>query len=742
VAPASSFQSELLAPVLRDIDDVVGSSRGRFSRLDILESVASVLSSFSVKWYAEASPWRSRAQLVPVSTAERIGSSVQSLPLDSHLALAGLATPEIDAPLRKQTGAFYTDFRLAEYLVSAVEYEDVSPPVIDLASGTGTLLVAAALRLGGGDRKRLNRIVGKELFGVDRDHAALRGAALALAGLALDKPAISRLWGHLIQRDSLTAPDTFWRILAPDGFGLVVGNPPWERLKVTRHEHLRRQGVSRLYGEDYGPIEDRQLQRNRERLRTDITRLYMRFGLQDVGETDLYKLFLELALKVARSDGIVLQLLPAGLIRSLGARALRQELIQRGRNIRLTVFDNRPRFFAIDSRFKFVALQCRVGPMGHRQQGRIELVAGSESLKSKSEPRPVTIRSSSLLKLRPDLTIPEVRSEDEWACFRLATQRGTTFDAGGGWGVSFHRELDMTNDREIFRRDVADFPVVEGRMVHQYRHAWKVYITGQGRAARWKTIPRKGSCHFLPQFWCGESDLGRSLQQRVSSLRFGFCDITGQTNERTMLASAIPAGVVCGNKVPTLSFDGRSSENAETRGYLWLGIVNSFAYDWLVRRVTTTTLNFFVLRSVPLPAIDADSKEAQGLVSLARTLSRCDHVSQDDRLLSEWEYAEFRAEVEWRVLGAYDLDLAQLSLILEDFPLLDRAQAPLKGEARSTVTRDLVLLRAAEQLGGLRPHQLSRLRVRVEAGKELGAVPFLPPNTDPGLSEMAVGIRA
>lgn len=65
-----------------------------------------------------------------------------------------------------------------------------------------------------------------------------------------------------------------------------------------------------------------------------------------------------------------------------------------------------------------------------------------------------------------------------------------------------------------------------------------------------------------------------------------------------MLAALIPAGVVCGNKVPTVCFP---DDPTEDRLFLWLAIVNSIPFDWLLRRVLTTTINDFVLLSIALP---------------------------------------------------------------------------------------------------------------------------------------------
>ena len=50
-----------------------------------------------------------------------------------------------------------------------------------------------------------------------------------------------------------------------------------------------------------------------------------------------------------------------------------------------------------------------------------------------------------------------------------------------------------------------------------------------------------------------------------------------------------------------------------------------------------------------------------------------------------------RAEIDVLVSKAYGLDFSDLELLMMDFPLLDRAQAALNKEKRSSVTRDLML---------------------------------------------------
>jgi hypothetical protein len=261
-------------------------------------------------------------------------------------------------------------------------------------------------------------------------------------------------------------------------------------------------------------------------------------------------------------------------------------------------------------------------------------------------------------------------------------------------------------------------------MIHQHRCGVKAYQGGSGRRAQWDTVGF-GQHSLRPQFWISTDHLPSSVTERSQRVRVGFCDITGQTNERTMLASLVPSGVVCGNKVPTVTFPNDLSFD---RLYLWLAIVNSVPFDWLLRRIVTTSVNYFVLRSVPFPGVNLDSLDGQLLVSAARELDELGRGDGGRDAL--WRVAELRAGIDAMVLLAYGESLPSLALMLEDFPLLDRSQPSLPGEPRSTITKDFLLLRAAQRLG----EPAGELDDRVESARRMGGVAYVP--SELGLSLM------
>lgn len=713
------IEAEALEPIEMELAaalrQVSGDERNR-ARLEFLGLVSSIIGGYRAEWLGK---WMesAAADAAKFQSAKRISLLFTCLPMPPALALAALARPDTEGLVRRQSGAIYTDFRLAQHLASTFKRGRPPKSLLDPACGSGILLCASTLALAGDSRRRIDEILGDTICGADLSAQALRGAALSLCSLTGNRFVIQKLLGRLRPLDSLSGGLAGWPEFER-GFDAVIANPPWERAKITRHEALRISGVERHYGDHYRGESLDGIQDAKARLRVYLEDLRGRFLLQGAGDPDLYKFFVELILTVARPGGRISLLVPAGLIRSQGTHALRQALLDRLGRLNLTIFDNKPRFFAIDSRFKFLSIDGEKRKQAAANDHIRLRYGGATEIKVSSQPA-VAISSLLLARLRPDLSIPEVRSAAEWKLFRSMSESGRKMALPeAGWSPEIVREVDMTLDRSNFRKNAFDgrVPLIEGRMIHQFHFGIKQHIAGTGRRAIWRTISRDQCAPLRPQFFFPVDRLSDGVRARIMRQRAGFCDISGQTNERTMLAAMIPANVVCGNKVPTVSFP---APWAEERMFAWIAVCNSFAFDWILRRVVTTTINFFHLLDMPTPIAEPKTDEFKALAETGRRLSlatSCD----------PWERAKLRAEADLAVLGLYEQDLSALRLILDDFPLLDRGQPALPGERRSTITRDFLLSIAMDRIGTQATRERDSLRNRVSAARLVGAVPYIP----------------
>ncbi|MCK6509909.1 hypothetical protein L6R29_08095 [Myxococcota bacterium] len=212
-------------------------------------------------------------------------------------------------------------------------------------------------------------------------------------------------------------PLAFPEIFSPSqrGFDMIVGNPPWETLQPNAREFfsavapsfrlLRKQQAlvcqSALLADDphlavlwkqqqddckqiarwlkhpmsrntqrkghetqcdghEAQHQDRATRHNDRKAPTNAA-LPTPFRYQGEGKPYTYKLFLELAYHLLRSDGHLAMLVPASLYSDKGADALRRLFLSRCRWKWLFSFENRSSLFAIDPRFKFCAVILQKG---------------------------------------------------------------------------------------------------------------------------------------------------------------------------------------------------------------------------------------------------------------------------------------------------------------------------------------------------------------------------------------------
>ena len=516
-----------------------------------------------------------------------------------------------------------------------------------------------------------------------------------------------------------------WAAMAPEGFDAVIGNPPWEKVKLSRHEFLKSSGTKRHYGAQIYGLDEERFAQQRDEVSNYSRRLLARYPDLGNGEPDLYIAFTDLFFELCKGQGVVAALIPGGLIRSQGTQVMRKKIFGASQSVSLSIIDNRARFFAIDTRFKFLAVVLTKAGSEKSKREPITLLHERGTPTGLETTGTAIIGRAALAAVRDDLSLPEVRSVAEWKLFSKIAEAGVSWEEPGfGWTPKFCREVDMTKERPKFlsRATPSALPLVEGRMVQAHRFGVKGHVSGTGRSALWETFPIGGS-RLSPQFWILPSDMPRANQHRADVLRVGFCDIAGQTNERSLMASLIPAGVVCGNKVPTILFP---DDPSEERLLVWVSIANSFAFDWMLRRVLTTTVNYFLLQSVPMPKLAKEGLPWKKLVSAARELRTLDGAGATRETYERM--AQLRGEIDAEVAVAYGLDLKDMELALQDFPILDRGQLGLPGEAKSTITRDTVLAAMAKRTGS-RSTVWSR---RAVAARALGAMAYVP-------SELALG---
>jgi hypothetical protein len=423
------------------------------------------------------------------------------------------------------------------------------------------------------------------------------------------------------------------------------------------------------------------------------------------GDFNVYRMFVELALTVSRNGGRAAQLVPEGIYNGANCAAIRLALFEECKLELLVGFENAREvwFKEVHSALKFALYSAVVGSTTD------SFVCG---FNVRTEARLAELRAGA--GIRVPVSVVREFSPDAVAIMELGDQRDIDIatkmysrcpkfgdEAAGPPYRHYMRELDMGTDREFFGESIDGLPLYEGRMVSQFDHRAKGYRSGRGRAAVWEDLEFGSAVKSIqPQWRLSPSDVPEKVVPRMAHYRIGFCDVTGPTNERSLIAALIPAGCPAGHTVPTIIF----GNDQQWQYMVWLAVANSFAADWLVRQKVQLHLAYSILDTLPVPRLQRTDPIARELVTRALLLTCCGPEMTDywnamaadgwcdpgpvdglpPGVEDEGGRLRLRAEIDAIVArDVYGLTPAEVGYILDTFPIVREREVKRFGEFRT-----------------------------------------------------------
>ena len=446
-----------------------------------------------------------------------------------------------------------------------------------------------------------------------------------------------------------------WESREPKGgFDAVIGNPPWDRIKLqevewfaTRKPEIakqqrasdRKKMIAALKKADDPLYADYQQASEAAESAARVARESGYFPQLSAGDINVYSLFVERAHALVKPDGLVGLLVPSGIAADLGAAKFFGEIAATGRLAALLDFENRRTryglgsFFPdVDSRFKFCAFVAG-GPK--RRAGSASCGFFLQAALEAIDPdRAFTLSEQDFARVNPNTrTAPVFRTRRDADIVRGIYQRLPVLnDHKKGkpeWPVRYVRMLDMTNDADKFRTRAelekeGVYPVEGGRLrkgskeylplyagktINQFDHrAASAAVNVEALHVMASSDLTSDSQHAdpsfspTPQFYVSAAD----IEWRNSfAWALAFRDIARPTDRRTMIAAVIPkAGA--GNKLPLLvPIENREAEYGRLMP-LGVANLNSFAFDFVVRaKMQSTSVNWYIVEQLPVVPLSA-----------------------------------------------------------------------------------------------------------------------------------------
>ena len=541
-----------------------------------------------------------------------------------------------------------TDVEIEETQASARFFADLQTATRPLAA---FLSLVQALQwldaTGEGNKTARDRL----LFGMDGDPVAL-----AAGKATVDDEGVAT---YLERARTLTAAERFfhWQVAFPGlwddwqaqdnpgGFDAVIGNPPWERVKLQQVEWFAarrpeiakaqraadRKRLIQALKNAADPLAGAFAQAEQQANATArMARSGGDYPLLSGGDVNFYSLFVERAMALVKPQGMVGLLVPSGIASDKTAARFFRRVATEGRLRALYDFENKKVFFPdVDSRFKFCVLVASAGASASSPPARCAFFLHSTAELADSR-RCFTLTAADFARVNPNTgTAPIFRSRRDAELTMGIYQRlpvlvdRSTGEEKKAWPVKYSTMFHMTNDSHLFRtkeeleeREGA-FPVggnrwdspsgvwvplYEGKMVQAFDHrAASVVVNPDNQHRPAQPVPTTLQQHrdpgWLPdpQFWI----LKNKTSFPEATCLLTFKDVTAPTNVRSMIAALVP-GFGTGNTLPVVSisaWDGQTTVGVEAL----LANLNAIPFDYVARqKIQGQHLNWFILEQLPV----------------------------------------------------------------------------------------------------------------------------------------------
>ncbi|MFD2449046.1 Eco57I restriction-modification methylase domain-containing protein [Vogesella fluminis] len=421
----------------------------------------------------------------------------------------------------------------------------------------------------------------------------------------------------------------FPQIQAKGGFDVLLGNPPWERIKLQEEEffasrspliaeapHKAERGrriallaEGMLLHSLYPEVEAAQglvppnaaehalyaefLDAKRG---AEAASLFAhdagRYPLTGVGDVNTYALFAETFAQLVSAQGRAGFIVPTGIATDDSTKAYFAALTQNSRLVSLYDIENRDRLFpAVDSRMKFCLITLGIAP-------EAEFVCfATQVTQLTDQRRRFRLVPEEFALVNPNtLTCPVFRSERDAELTKklyrnsiVLKSREGSFELGRiGWNITlrtmFHKSGDsaLFVESEVSKEEMPHLPLFEGGLGHQFNCRYSEFRDGHEIESDYSQLADPG--YFpLTEWSVQRSDFEKKCESmrlselaRCRSAFLGFRRVARNTDERTVIACIFPWMPSTYGWILTFGVDAKQMA-------VLCGVYNSLVFDYLLR---------------------------------------------------------------------------------------------------------------------------------------------------------------
>lgn len=494
-----------------------------------------------------------------------------------------------------------------------------------------------------------------------------------------------------------------WPLEFPDiaqkgGFDVIIGNPPWEKIKLQEKEFFSNKDdeiANAANKSERGKLIEKLPQNNpaldkeyKEALHySEATGKFIRksgrYPLTSSGDINTYSVFAELFKRQLNPNGRSGVIVPTGIATDNTNKDFFAELVEQNRLVSLFDFENRKALFPNVHRsykFSLFTITGEQLPKGFKSLFAFFL---SDPLELQDKKRVFSLTREDFLNINPNTkTTPIFRTrQDAELTKKIYSHVPVLINEEKNqnpWGVSFMRMFDMSNDSHLFKTEAALrsegfemkgnrfvkdnkiwLPLYESKMIWHYDHRFGSYEGVDTRSSTHIKHPTEEEYidpEYLikPWYWVSEEDVNSTLVKHDKEGNviwewnhnwfLGFRDITNNTNERSGIYSLFPYSGVS-NKLPLLLPENNSEILFIAQN------LTSIIFDYSIRqKIGSTSLNFFLVKQFPILPINKHNNNNYSFIWKTLELQ---YTSWDIKSLIDEEWKELEAAQKTEIINQW-----------------------------------------------------------------------------------------
>jgi hypothetical protein len=426
------------------------------------------------------------------------------------------------------------------------------------------------------------------------------------------------------------------------GFNVMLGNPPWERVKLQEKEWFaerspeianapnaaaRKRLINALKATDPA-LHERFLGDSRKaEAESHFMRNSGRYPLCGRGDINVYTVFAEGMRSLLILGGRMGAVLPSGIATDDTTKFFFQDITENRCLISLLDFENKRLVFPdVAPVIKFCLFTCASAPRPQGSAAAFVFFAWKVDDVRDTE-RQFALASDDIALLNPNSrTCPIFRTARDAELSKAMYRRLPVLMAegespGNPWEITLGTMFHMANDSHLFksletlqgedwrlvgnhfvRNGLEMLPLYEAKLFHQFNHRQNTF-DGISPVDRFKVKAPTNQLsaqelanpltNMLPRYWVSLSEVHNAVRFSQEWL-VAFRDMTNvMTNSRNAVFSALPLAAV-GHSASLLF-------SAYPDRAVLLGNFNSFVFDYATRqKLAGGHLTFFILKQLPV----------------------------------------------------------------------------------------------------------------------------------------------